>query len=243
MLPQRARQHADCVKGFGRTACGRTRASAVKNACISKDGRSHRQGRRRPEAHDARGTIGRQADYDRKDMHGAHIRRRGRGRGHLLSKDDQERGRVRAGRPQRGALDVGVRVRHQLFLGRGVRGLRRPVRMEIRHRRAVGRHRQRHPGQPSCLVGAGAAHARDDAPPGRHHHAGILREAVPVEGPAHCGGSHHLRVPHPVHGERLQRPVAFVRHGVRPALRGMRDRHGGGHLHLCGASAATWPRS
>ena len=32
---------------------------------------------------------------------------------------------------------------------------------------AVGRHRQRHPGQPSGLVGAGAAHARDDAPPGR----------------------------------------------------------------------------
>ena len=168
-------------------------------------------------------------------MHGDHLRRRGGGRGHLLPTNDRQRRRVRAGRAQRGPVDVGFRIRHQLLFRRYLRGLRWAVRLEVRHRRHVDRHRQRHPGQLACLVGARSAHARGDAPPGCVHDARVLRRALPVEGFAHRGRGHHLRVPHPVHGQRLQRPVAAVRHGVRAALRGVCHRHGGYHLHLRGA--------
>ena len=174
-------------------------------------------------------------------MHGAHFRGRGSGRGHLLPTPRRHRRRVHPGRAQRGAVALGVRVRHELLLRRHLRGLRRAVRLEVRHRRHVDRHRQRHPGQPFGLVGARPAHARDDAPPGRVHDARVLRRALPVEGFAHRGRGHHLRVPHPVHGERLQRPVAAVRHGVRPAVRGGAS----SAWRLSPAStwcwAATWP--
>ena len=99
-------------------------------------------------------------------MHGDHLRRRGGGRGHLLPTNDRQRRRVRAGRAQRGPVDVGFRIRHQLLFRRYLRGLRWAVRLEVRHRRHVDRHRQRHPGQLACLVGARSAHARGDAPPG-----------------------------------------------------------------------------
>ena len=151
--------------------------------------------------------------------------------------------RLRSGRAQRRPLAVRVRIRHQSYFSAVVFvGYAGQFGWKYGMAATVGRHRQRHFGQPSGLVGARPAHARDDAPPGRHHHAGILRQALSQsKGAAHRRGGHHLRVPHSLHRERLQRPVASVRHGVRPALRGVRHRHGGYHLHLRGASAATWP--
>ena len=78
-----------------------------------------------------------------------------------------------------------------------------------------------------------SAHAGDDASPGRHHHARSSSASVSVEG-SHRQRGHYLRVPDPVHCKRVQRPVASVRHGVRPPLRGMRHRHGRHHVPVRG---------
>ena len=97
------------------------------------------------------------------------------------------------------ALDASFAVRAMLPLAVATSidalavGLRRSVRLEIRRGRHVDRHRQRHPGKLAGLVGAGPAHARDDAPPGRVHDARVLRRAVPVQGGAvrRCGAHRH----------------------------------------------------
>ena len=88
------------------------------------------------------------------------------GVGIYCRKDDQERGRLRAGRPQRGAVDDGVRVRHVSYFSAVVFvGYAGQFGWKYGIARHVGRHRQRHHRQPSGLVGAGSAHARDDAAP------------------------------------------------------------------------------
>ena len=172
---------------------------------------------------------------DRKNHHGARLRGNRHHHRHPVPKACRQRNRLHSGRPQRRPLAFRVRVRHVVFLGRHLRRLRRPVRLEIWTVGHMGWHRQRHFGQPARLVGARPPHARDDAALGRGHHARVLRKALPQPRAAHCRGGRHLRVPHPLHRERLQRPVAPVRHGIRPAIRGVRHWHGAYHLHLRGA--------
>ena len=59
-------------------------------------------------------------------------------------------------------------------LQNGVRGLCRPVRLEIRHRRHLGRHRQRPAWLSAGLGCAGPPHPRHDPAPGFRHHAPVL---------------------------------------------------------------------
>ena len=172
---------------------------------------------------------------DCKNHHGARLRGNRHHHRHPVPKTRRQRDRLHSGRPQRRPLAFRVCIRHVVLLGRHLRRLRRSIRMEIRPVGHVGRHRQRHFGQPARLVGARPPHARNDTAPGCCHHARILRQALSQPRAAHRRRRHHLRVPHSLHRERLQRPVAPVRHGVRPAVRGMRHRHGTYHLHLRGA--------
>ena len=173
--------------------------------------------------------------HDRENSLGNCLRGRGRGGGHLLPSAHGHRGWLHPGWPQRRSVDERLRLWHELFLGRGVRRLCGPVRLQVRHLGHVGRHRQRHYRLAARLVGLRPPYPRDDPSSAGIHHAGVLRQALRFPRPAHRGGGHHLRVPHPVHRERLQWSVASVWHGLRAALRRMRHRHGGGHLHLCGA--------
>ena len=183
-------------------------------------------------AHQALAPLLDRNHHARQNHHGRSVCRRGRRNRIHLPPPRRQRRWLRPGRTQRGPLALGVRVRHLVLQRRYLRGLRRPIRVEIRPSCHLGGHWKRHFGKPACLVGARSAHARDDATPARLHHAGILRQALLEPSPAHRGSGHHLRVPHPLHRQRLQRPFAPVRHGVRVALRSVRHRNGTCDLHL-----------
>ena len=164
------------------------------------------------------------------NTHRGAVRSRGCRYRRCVQKVHVQRRRLHSGRAQRRSVAFGVRVRHELFLCGHFRRIRRSIRLEIRRCRHVDWYRQRYSGQLAGVVGTRPAHARDDAPSGRVHDAGVLRRALPEQGPAGCGGCHHLRVPDSVHGVCLQRSFAPVRNGVRRALRSVRYRHGRGHL-------------
>ena len=60
------------------------------------------------------------------------------------------------------------------FLGGYLRRLRRTVRLEIRHRIHLGRHRQRADRLPSCLGHPRQTHQDHDTAPGFRHHAAVF---------------------------------------------------------------------
>ena len=136
--------------------------------------------------------------------------------GHRLLLPDpfHRRQRLRAGWTERGPLAHGLRLRHQLLLRSGLRGLCGTVRLEVRHRLHLGGHRQCADRLPDGLGHPGPTDQSHDPAPGQRHHAPVLR--IPFrqqESEAHllC---HHLYFPDPLHRIPLQRPQPPLRHGL-----------------------------
>ena len=94
--------------------------------------------------------------------------------GLLLQEAFHGRERLCAGRAQRRPLADGFCLRDELFFRGGVRRLRRAVRLAVRHRLHLDRYRERVPGIPAGLVGAGAPHPDHDAAPEVQNHAAVL---------------------------------------------------------------------
>ena len=158
----------------------------------------------------------RNGESDDLENTGARLVRGHRGRRwRLRASLDVECGRFRARRPQRRSVAVGVCVRHELFLGSYLCRVCRPVRLEIRPFGNMGGHRKCHLGLASGLVGARPPRPRNDPSSEGDHHARVLRQTLQLQGIAHRGCRHHLRVSHPLYGKRLQRPFAPDCHRVR----------------------------
>ena len=128
----------------------------------------------------------------------------------VLPQERHRRQRLRTGRALCGPLAHRLRLRYLLFLRRGLCGLRRPVRLEVRHRRHLGGHRQRRSGLPAGLGGAGPPHPHHDPAPGQRHHARVFRQAVrlPVAENRRLGD--YLHLPHPLHRQPVQHRLLGV---------------------------------
>ena len=122
--------------------------------------------------------------------------------------------RLRAGGAVGGTLAHRLRLRDLLLLRGGLRGLRRAVRLEVRHRRHLGGDWKRDSGLSAGLGGAGPADPHHDPAPGQRHHARVLRQALRLPLPENLRLHHHLHLPHPLHRQPVQRPVPAVRHGL-----------------------------
>ena len=112
-------------------------------------------------------------------------------------------------------MAYGVRVRDELLLGRRVRRLRRAVRLEVRSRLGVDRHRQRTGRLAARVGGAGPPDASHDAACPVADDARLLRDALRLRGPQGRRLDNRVRVPHPVHGGSLHGDIEALRTRIR----------------------------
>ena len=152
--------------------------------------------------------------YDRQTGYADRVLRRDGGHRPVLPPPRHGCERICAGRALCGPLAHRFRLRHFLFLRRGLRGLRRTVWMEVRHCGHLGGNRQRPAGLAAGLGGAGPPDPHHDPAPQLRHHAGVLRQALRQRQAEDRRLSHHLHLPHPLHRLAVQRTVPPVRHGL-----------------------------
>ena len=170
--------------------------------------------------------------HGNQDRNAGSVLWRNAGGGHILPPPCLERERLCAGRPRRRPLAHRVRVRHFLFLRSHIRGLRRSVRLALRHSLDLDRPGQRDNRLAAGLVRAGPPHAPDDSAAGQRHHARVLRQALRQQGAQDRRLGDNLRIPHPLHRLALQRPFAAVCDGVQHRLHGLHSAHGRAYGHI-----------
>ena len=129
-------------------------------------------------------------------------------------------------------LDVGLRLRHHLFLRRPLRGLCRQAGLGLRPLHPVDRGRKHGRGLPPGLGGAGPPHPQGHRGARGHDHAGVLRGPLRQPRPAGDVRLHHLRLPCPLLRLGLHGPQLPVRGEPGHPLRLCPVPHGRPHRRL-----------